>query len=233
MTETYSTSTENSTCVNYEFLIANLKTEYFKGKEIIGALVSLMEQISGEIETYDTILSDETGARLISLVFRKVIDEVRIVKERTPVSTYFLATGQDVGTTELMSIHNFLAKKKKGISRALVVTEYMYSGQSLQYLGEILNGLETDFTIISLATDLKPEDYRTGELIHTPIYSGKSESRILVTRSSRKYTGVKKKESRQSPHPIIDSTLDMQIITDARHDVDLISKELIKLIPNK
>jgi len=233
MTETHSISTENSVCVDYEFLIDNLKTEYFKEKEIIGALVSLMEQIREGINTYDTILSDETGARLISLVFRKVINEARRIENHTPVSTFFLATGQDVGTGELISIENYLAKKNKGISRALVVTEYMYSGESMQYLGEILNRLEIDSTIISLATEHEPEDYRNRELIHIPIYSGKSESQILVTRSGRKYSGVKKKEYRQSPHPIKDSALDMQIIADVRHDVDLIAKELIKLIPNK
>lgn len=110
--------------------------------EIEPAMVSLANQLKEKIKNreYDTLISDDVGGRIPTLILRKII------KERNPdqeIKTFFIASGKtylpnpsDKEKYEKLQEHlrKVIGKTKK----ALVVTQFIFSGKTLIRLASAL-----------------------------------------------------------------------------------------------
>ena len=51
-------------------------------------------ELGDKLEQYDTILSDDASARLVSLFLRKLVNYKREKTDKPPVKTYFIQGGR-------------------------------------------------------------------------------------------------------------------------------------------
>lgn len=115
--------------------------------EIEPAVRSLVSQLKEKIDgnEYDTLISDDVGGRIPTLVLRKII------QERNPdqkLGTFFIASGNylprraDKEKYEKLQAHlkKFTSKTKK----ALVVTQFIFTGETMMGLSDALQDAGVD-----------------------------------------------------------------------------------------
>ncbi|MDO8659898.1 MAG: hypothetical protein Q7K54_04870 [Candidatus Parcubacteria bacterium] len=210
--------------INLDELSAKMFTPVFKDKTVLEVFIKLVKNLSEKLSTYNTILSDDTSGRLISLVLRKVINEARKRKGLNSVDTYFLASGRHNRIDATQAIKNFLEKKKQKISKALVVTDHIETGQSIGKLVDTLESLSINFDIATLSSVGAYHNKITNRL-----YQGKSDSKI-GTHFYNQWRLVDVEKVTSSPHPTKIQNSDSEEIKNARKDVDNLAEELKKLI---
>lgn len=200
---------------------------------IIESLARLVIKLERDLPSYDTILSDDTGGRLPSLFLRKIIDRVRSKNKLELVKTYFLATGRHGLIKKDEAVKNFLASKKKEIGKALVVTEYIESGDSIVKIMKLLEELGINFDVACVSAKYGEEGYiykleQAG--IFKRIRYGKTTtiSKTGMEFYDRKWIdGVKKAIGSLSPHPEVASLYDRDELIQARKDINFLVDEFI------
>ncbi|MFA6295992.1 MAG: hypothetical protein WC663_01430 [Patescibacteria group bacterium] len=99
------------------------------------AMTSLSSQLKEKIDNqeYDTLISDEVGGRIPTLVLRKIIKTVNPYQD---LKTYFLASGQlyfprqgQMNYYELQKKLQIIAGKTK---RTLLVTQFVFHGTTIK-----------------------------------------------------------------------------------------------------
>ncbi|MCK4968751.1 MAG: hypothetical protein KAS12_06880, partial [Candidatus Aenigmarchaeota archaeon] len=84
--------------INFDQLVDKMKTMLFKKKELIRSLARLVLELKERITDYDTILSDDSSGRLVSLLLRKIINKQREKSGKKGIKTYFLTAGRVLET---------------------------------------------------------------------------------------------------------------------------------------
>jgi hypothetical protein len=186
------------------------KPYHFKGMEQIEpAMAKVVAQLKKEIESgqYDTLISDDVGGRIPTLVMRAVM------KRKNPnqdLRAYFVSGGQyldpsknvpDIDRKKELSKYLSRVKPKK---RALIVTQYAHSGKSLGHLTEAVrnSGIE-DFDVVIA-------QYEDSTFNSDKIYSNMGENGRVIT-GERSYSklnehheqlaGVRKTKKQYTPFP--------------------------------
>ena len=117
--------------------------------EMEPAMISLVEKLKDKIEKgeYDTLISDDIGGRIPTRVLERIIKSRR-PKERLNTFLYPGGYSQDFETLKKFIKKNILPHTK---NKALVVTEYVSSGQSIYDMSAALetSGLH-DFDIAAV-----------------------------------------------------------------------------------
>jgi len=219
--------------IDIEKLSSQMSTEPFKDKDILRSFIELIKNLKDKLITYDTILSDDASGRLVSLVLRKIINEARKRKGEnlSEINTYFLATGYNFDERSIKNLQLFLKGKKPEIKKALVVTEYIETGNSIKRLIEDLEKLSIHFDVAAISIAKDHNAYPTK--ITRRLYSGSQHSKIgLSFYDKTNLTGVMKNTELNihSPHP---KRINYPLLSDlaaARKDVEILAKELEKLI---
>ncbi len=149
--------------------------------EIEKAMLDVCNKMKDELIAgqYDYIISDDKTGRIPSLIFKKVIEEMQPNKK---ISILHLAAGRRLARVfeeayqneqknkeaeEVYSrIKNALDKYVKPTvkNKALVVTEYIHSGRSMEVLKQIMQAADIRFDIATLnswlAEDLQEPDVK-------------------------------------------------------------------------
>ena len=130
-------------------------------RDAVTALADLALEMRAELPSYETILSDDVGGRLVTLYFKRIIDTLRAREKKGSVKPYFIALGrqEDEGgvprdtfdTPNAQSIDAFIASGKATFGKTLVLTEHVGGGGTIARLLDILvrNGVEFDLATVS------------------------------------------------------------------------------------
>lgn len=206
-------------------------------QEVLG---KIREKIDGH--QYDLIIGEETSGRIPTLVVTRLMK--RLYGETEKLQALFFAGGR--------SVHNAAAMEKKyeGIQQslkkvldsqnakeALVVTDTILSGGSVQPITDSLKQLGKRFDLLALGHEsgltvkFSDEDIRS-RLGVEPIYGMKGTPTIVKHPDKHRLSGVTKHwsdthaKARQSDASGLDPQEDRLPLNDARADVQQLSDEL-------
>lgn len=209
-------------------LAYEMETRPFSDKDVIEAFRSLVEKLGEKLSTYDTMLSDDASGHLISLVLREIINEARKKTGLESIKTYFLASGRHDSDVTMQKIQTFLEGKRPDIKKALLVTEFISSGRSIEKLTTILDALKIPFDLASLSIDNEPNSY--GAQIYSRLNYGQKSRVGMAFFGQTLLTGIEKNAGGGTPHPIKDKVNLRAAILATRRDVKKLAKVLISLI---
>ena len=117
-------------------------------------------ELKEEIPHYDTIISDDVSGRLVSLFLREVINKEKIEINEQPVQTYFIAGvsscyEDDFNKAKVKKIEEFISLKFPSIKKALLVTEFIANGNTLNPIVKNLEKQDISFDIASVSISLE------------------------------------------------------------------------------
>lgn len=245
--------------INERINIKSLKEKMKEGCHCyaIESLARLVVELEDKIPNYDTILSDEASGRLPSLFLRQIINRKRRESGNDPVNTYFLAWGKTAGSERARAVENFINQKKGEIRKALLVTDYIYSGESLNKLAQLLEaqGINFDIAAVSIAKNPDNEEFKDKkDIIKRLKYGEISDSGEFAFYRKSAETGVVKVFDSDSAHPKVyrgfsskeylkkaknekgrleikeEIEKDLQKKRNSREDMSLLADELYKLL---
>jgi hypothetical protein len=186
---------------------------------------------------YDLILSDETSARLVSLFLKKIIDAVQVRQGLTKADIRFVSSGRHENEGIFESIEKLLEDLSP--ARVLVVTEFIYSGRSIQKLTDILELLNLKFDVaVFLASENGIEYVKKSfaEWIpETKIYLGGLSSNTPSLYGRSDLAGVFKSKDSLFPKRKISEHITQKhreelqgTINQAREDIELLAQRTLK-----
>lgn len=224
--------------IDLEKLRMELKTPIFlQNEKVIEVLGKLVCRLGDKIPQYETILSDDASARLVSLLFRSIIDKKRKDNKLTPVKTFFVAGGMP-NTKDKMgesAVGRFIDEHKGAFGKTLLVTEYIHSGKTIEPIVKILEKQGVDFDLATVSVGNHPESYPedlTRHLVYGEI--GGEGGEAFYGGKTFAYRGVHKdayqSHFRSSAFPEKNNWLDFEKMKDAREDVKLVADELLKVL---
>lgn len=112
------------------------------------AFVNLAAQIQLNLPKYDTILSDDVSAHLVSTVFWKLVNHARDAEGQPPAEIFYLAAGQN--SKAYPAIAEFLSSRSSDLGSILLCTEYTENGIVLDKLSTILDDIHADYDLAIL-----------------------------------------------------------------------------------
>jgi len=174
--------------------------------EIEPAMVSLVNQLKEKIESgeYDTLISDDVGGRIPTLVLRKIIKELNPGQK---IETYFIASGKTYLPTpadkeKYGQLQEHLEKVTAKTKKALVVTQFIFTGKTLIRLAHALKeaGVENfDIAAVDAMPHFEQESVLRGVLGDNNLYVG-SEAWHHLHEEHEKLGGIRKTKE-YSPTP--------------------------------
>ena len=174
--------------------------------EIEPAMVSLIKQLKEQIENgeYDTIISDDVGGRIPTLILRKVIKEHNPDKK---LGTFFIASGKtylptSADTEKYEQLQEHLKKVTDKTKKALIVTQFIFTGKTLIRLADALKeaGVENfDIAAVDAMPHFEQESVLRGVLGKNNLYVG-SEAWHHLHEEHEKLGGIRKTRE-YSPTP--------------------------------
>lgn len=224
--------------------------------ELEKPMIKLVEMLKLAIDNgeYDTLISDDTSARIPTLVLREVLS-VRMRKqnpdltseqEREALKTYFVAGGKADENTEAQK--EFFNKIEPKTKKALLVTEYIATGQSVRRLADLMDlaGIHCDIASATINTGgdlIKDQEYNLKEIQERhKLFLGSATSVSPPIYSQSGYGGVSKRNDHKSAHPDVAKPSPFgpleeymaEAKKEAREDVKLMAKRILeKVWPEK
>ncbi|MFA6437470.1 MAG: hypothetical protein WC242_00575 [Candidatus Paceibacterota bacterium] len=195
------------------------KPEYnFKTiEELEPAIASLVAQLKEKIETgeYDTLISDEVGGRIPTLVLRKVIQELNPEKR---LNTFFVCGGRSSrGKEDYYEMVSFFREHTDKIKKALIVTEFVFRGTTIRDMSDALRDgtdgkAELDVASLFQYIPEEAEELRRGlERKNARLFVGEEdygrapgheEGQIDLHNDAQWLGGIEKSKKEHSIHPI-------------------------------
>lgn len=202
--------------------------------------LSLVEKLKESIdaETYDTLIGDDASGRIPTLALRNVMAErMRQVhpnlspeEDRERLKTYFVAGGRINTNTE--GLKEFFEKIKPTVKkRALFVTEYIATGESMKRIGEILEKEQIPFDIATLGFVVDQYAQREEEvrnfLVRHKIFSGEytGPTGTPDIYGAHRLAGVEKYPNQKNPHAYKFFDGNNPILQKSREDIKKLSSE--------
>lgn len=214
-------------------LLKKIKNNFFN-RRVINSISRLILELKCKFLEYDTILSDDVGGRIPSLIFYYLINKKRKEEGRPPIKIYFLACSANTDN-RTNALWNFLYKKKECIGKALVVTEYISSGTTISRLTHLLESVGINFDIASVSINDEAKMYP--QHVSKRLYYGDVGDSGEDLYSKREEAGVEKNYSKENPHPelypnypMLEKSYYAERISSTRDDIKVIADELFKLL---
>ncbi len=217
---------------------------------------NVVEKLKKEIETgtYDVLISDDASARLPALALREILT-ARIHKKnpdptpeekRESLKTFFVAGGRNMKNDA--ELEEFFQKIKPDVrKRALLVTEYISTGKSLQRLMNLLDKAGILYDVAAVMAAHSEQDYKS--IFSNYLYmhrmvigaTGKDEPEIY---NAGRLSGVVKDpfSPQQSAHPVSYKGGEFEPLNEdglaeekqkARDDVRMLAQEVLKEVWEK
>ncbi len=107
------------------------------------SFIELCRQMKEQIETgvYDALVSDDSGGRIPTLLFRSIL---KLVKPEHNFKTLFVASGQFHRPKNLEDEEKLLKYLRTGLGNAknvLLITQYIHSGKTIKELNSFIRRL--------------------------------------------------------------------------------------------
>lgn len=188
--------------INVEELSDGLKAP-FESKELIRSLAGLVLKLKEKLPQYDTIISDDASGRLVSLMLRRIINKKKEGPEQDRVPIYFIAGGEHYYKSVDEPIGEFIddeIKKRNGLGKTLLATEYIESGNGIYKLIKILEDKGIDFDVAAVSIINKPKYYKDN--LTKRLYYGEIGSSGLELYNKYGFSGVIKDYSRETAFPV-------------------------------
>lgn len=192
----------------------NKKFHFEEMEEIEPAMVSLVEKLKENIENgeYDTLISDDGGGRIPTLVLKKILKKINPEQK---LGTYFVAGGfrmpsssKPADKEKYEELLDYLSKLKKKAQphKALLITQYVGNGSNILKFSQALEKANIrDFDIAVLAAMWY--EYDSTDMGHT-VYSGTSTSEHIIDEKHEKLSGVIKRRRKEDYLPFPRSTVE-------------------------
>jgi hypothetical protein len=237
--------------IDFDQLAPRMQSDFFQDKTVLESLSRLVVKLKERIYQYDAVISDEVSARLITLLIDKTFD-----LRGKHIPTYFVTGGhvekyllEDELLKYYQEVNNFFKRKIKSGQKVLLVTEYIKSGEGLNFLIESLQRNDIDLDIATLGLYYPETHYSNipAKIIYGEVDdSGKGVGERLHD-EEKHLAGVFKDSSdayKNLAHPKtlvsagIDTTPETKkqhydSINQVRKDINLLAKELADAISMK
>lgn len=226
--------------INFDQLVDKMKTMLFKKKELIRSLARLVLELKERITDYDTILSDDSSGRLVSLLLRKIINKQRKKSGKEGIKTNFLNTGRALESIETFEAVKKFLLSKKDLGKILIVTEYIETGGSMSRFLKLLEEINIknyDVATVSIRPGgfSKPLIKKLGKRFKY----GEHSFAGMAFHKRHEHLGVKMQEGNAHPRTyksFLESLqhvwhkVDVNMLKWARQDVNTLANELVKLV---
>jgi len=136
------------------------------------ALTEAVFGLHDQLAEYDTLVSDETSARLLTLFLCRVVNRAREDAGESKTDTFFipaydLSRDNRFDTAPVLErtqkrwslLNKQISRRVEDIEKMLFVTEYVESGISLDALTHLFSSLNIDFDIFALSVRDDLGDY--------------------------------------------------------------------------
>ncbi len=174
--------------------------------EIEPAMVSLVKQLKEKIESgeYDTLISDDVGGRIPTLILRKIIKEHNPDKK---LGTLFIASGEtylptSADTEKYEQLQEHLKKVTEKTKKTLIVTQFIFTGKTLIRLADALKEAgvnDLDIATVDAMPHFEKEGLLRSRLGANNLYVG-SEAWHHLHEEHEKLGGIRKTKD-YSPFP--------------------------------
>ncbi len=167
---------------------------------LLKALYSLSQQLLPRSNDFAVIVSDEASGRIPSLLVKELFDRVRLNRGETKIPITFLLGGYTL-PQQKAKVADFVAGHKGELEQALIVSEFMMSGESMANTLEDFHRQGLDPTVAAVSTWYKKGEYK--RLASDKLVIGVDDDNIGATRLWGETTssGVVKLETSPGPHP--------------------------------
>lgn len=246
-------------------------------RDVIDTILRLTLEMKDVLPRYETVLSDDASARLVTLYFKHVIDALRERNGDDPATAYFLSLGRQAPSDEELdnvfsfpkadgsgvaevgpkktnsaALDAFIASKRAGLGKTLVVTEHIGSGGAMSRFIQILakHGVDFDVAAVSVSapsslTQEEQVDYvkRTSEIKNAyqdpeklrklnifAAWPQIADSVGLFFYNLQEYTGIVREHGPTSAHPVRSPKADSEAMHEVRKDMKAIADEALKLL---
>lgn len=206
----------------------------FSSYTICRGFVNLGVELKDRLATFDTVLSDDAGGRLVSLVMGKLINFQREALNLPPSRVFFLASS--VNTKAHAEIEAFLASRRSEIGNALVCTQFVDSGTTIDMLSDIIDRLGIrytlaileDGTVFSFQRDKKGHKYKSA---HSGVIYVSKLREMTKFMDNPSLTGVYTIKDQLDPFPKKAQSENVsQSVTKTRADLEVFTARLAKAI---
>lgn len=207
-----------------------------EGKDIPLSLARLVLELEDQIPNYDTIISDDVSGRLASLFLRQVINNKKTQLGRKAVKTYFISGGHHYNKEVYKNIEDFIVGKKASVNKALLVTEYIETGNSINSIVEILQRQNISFDVASVSVSnfiFQPGNQaKLKNLLQRLKYGTVSEAGLVFHYHKHSFAGVAKDKEKGSVHPVrtFSPYFSQETLAKTREIMSLMAEEISKLI---
>lgn len=188
-----------------------------------------------ESDKYDVLLGDDASGRILTLILREIINEVRKRKgENEKIVTKFIAGGKGFSWNmkKIENAQKLLDKMKLEGKNVLVVTEYMFDGIGLLRIAKLLSQSGINFDCAVLATRYKKKYYLkkfSSVFNRKNLFIGNEQKRMPILYGDYELAGVRKGYY----DDILtqkNSSIPQEYINVTRSQVKELSKEIVKEI---
>jgi hypothetical protein len=188
--------------------------------ELESLILPLVKKLKESIDKgeYDMLIGDDASGRIPTLILRGVINDRNrklnpdLKSSESEIKTRFVAGGQLRSIEQLKSAIEKLRPEVK--KKALVVTEYIYSGKSMERFSSILKNLNIPFDIATLKSEFTSNGSNfqrfLNELRDIGEFLGIADPRsefgqdnIIIPKNSKFYYGKRASEEDQEEAPLI------------------------------
>lgn len=207
----------------------------------------LTEKLKGDIEsgTYDMLIGDDASGRLPTVALRNIFAErmrklhpdLSPEEDRSMLKTYFVAGGRPVNHAQYEKVHEFFQKIAPEVKkRALVVTEYVATGESIARLGRLLEEENVPFDIATISFMIDGLDERSADVkdffMRHKIFAGEhvTNASAPAVYEQHHLAGVTKAAEEVGPHASRYFLRTSQDLLSGREDVRKLSDEAYKRI---
>ncbi len=201
----------------------NISTE-----NLVKSFALISHELKEELPYYGTIISDDASGRLVSLFFRKIVNEKREELGKEPTSTYFLTPRRGMYKEVNRGIESFLKEKVNPQEKVLIATEHIDSGASLSTMVRSLENQDVEFDIASISIN---KNFRLPDgLERKVIYASRSKDGLALYNGV--FTGVTKNIPEDiGIHPKKRQGEEAQrFLNQARDEIGLIADEVSKVL---
>lgn len=201
----------------------------------IAGIMPQMQAVVAELKRafrngdYGLLVGDDTSGRIPTLILKGVIDHINKSYGRSSIPTVFVQSSQfglSRDNTELLTVAAKALVDLSKRKRALIVTEYLDTGNHVKHIGELIHQYGGSYDIVTLGQVMSTKAYRNNMVIRSSenIYPSTAASYgCPPIYGESRLTGLTRQRSRVS----VDRLISRKEVSEARDDVRRAINQLI------
>jgi hypothetical protein len=172
--------------------------ELFACHGVLDNISRLVVELRERLPLYDSVISDDTSGRIVSLFFRELIKNKRR-KDKKPLQTYFILGGHDLSFDAKKNVELFIEDKGQALGKTLLVTEVIDMGEATGILTDTLERHNINFDLAAVSAQPNPR-YAPSTSRHL-FYGKENNLGMRAFWNQNHFAGVMKVPKSKSSHP--------------------------------